>query len=580
MPQVTFPEEGLSVSVSSGTLLIDAIRGAGLSVDAPCGGRGQCRKCAVLVLTGSAPGEQLSCQFPVTEDIEVRLPRTSMTGHILEAGSGRADLSSPNVRSVDASVSAPKIGESDSICKRVRDALGLSGPIPLSLSANLCHLLKKMDFTGNFVLVRDRLAAIRRKNMPCYVLAYDIGTTTVVSYLLDAATGRQLSVSSMLNPQAAYGADVISRCEYDTSHEKKELTLLIRSALNSLMLSNAKKAGVSPEDIFFAAIVGNTCMEHLYLGVSTESLISAPYLATVDEAQVLSPAEAGLSINPGGQVTVFPSISGFVGGDTVGVLLSLPENAFRQMTLVLDIGTNGELVLGQGTRLYTCSTAAGPAFEGAKIACGMRGADGAVDHASVKDGELTFTTVGGLPPAGICGSGLIDLIRCLLELKIVSSRGRLEKPSKWLPEAAARYSGRLTERDGVSAFLLTDDPKGIYLSQKDIREVQLAKAAIATGVTLLCEQMDAKPEDISQVLLAGAFGNYMDPESACRIGLIPSCLSGRIRAIGNAAGEGAKLAALSSAQLERASHIARHVSFVELATSKTFQTAYVGNLNF
>ena len=163
MPQVTFPEEGLSVSVSSGTLLIDAIRGAGLSVDAPCGGRGQCRKCAVLVLTGSAPGEQLSCQFPVTEDIEVRLPRTSMTGHILEAGSGRADLSSPNVRSVDATVSAPKIGESDSICKRVRDALGLSGPIPLSLSANLCHLLKKMDFTGNFVLVRDRLAAIRRK---------------------------------------------------------------------------------------------------------------------------------------------------------------------------------------------------------------------------------------------------------------------------------------------------------------------------------------------------------------------------------------------------------------------------------
>ena len=245
--------------------------------------------------------------------------------------------------------------------------------------------------------MRDRLAAIRRKNMPCYVLAYDIGTTR---WSLTFWTPPQAAAFRQQHAESpgAYGADVISRCEYDTSHEKKELTLLIRSALNSLMLSNAKKAGVSLRTSFlpplWATPAWSTC-----IWASPQSPLYAPYLATVDEAQVLSPAEAGLSINPGGQVTVFPSISGFVGGDTVGVLLSLPENAFRQMTLVLDIGTNGELVLGQGTRLYTCSTAAGPAFEGAKIACGMRGADGAVDHASVKDGELTFTTVGGLPPA-------------------------------------------------------------------------------------------------------------------------------------------------------------------------------------
>ena len=545
MPQVIFPHAKITVSVPVGTLLIDTIRQAGLSVDAPCGGRGRCGKCAVHVLHGSASSIELSCQFPVTEDLQVYLPDNSMKGHILESGMGKTDLSSPNVYSVNAKIPAPQIGESDSICRRVKDTLNLSQPIPLSLSTNLYHTLKELDFTGDFVLVGDRLSDIRKDKTPCYILAYDIGTTTVVSYLLDSATGRQLSVSSMLNPQTTYGADVISRCEYDTSHQGKELTRLIRSTLNTLMLSNAQKAGISPEDIFFAVIVGNTCMEHLYLGVSTESLIS-----------------------------------GFVGGDTVGVLLSLPEDTFDKMTLILDIGTNGELVLGRGKELYTCSTAAGPAFEGAKIACGMRGTDGAIDHAFVKDGELTFTTVGNLPPAGICGSGLIDLIRCLLELGIISARGRMEKPSKWLPEAAARYSQRLTQINGVSAFLLTDDPKGIYLSQKDIREVQLAKAAIATGVTLLCEQFHVQPEAIQSVLLAGAFGNYMAPESACQIGLIPACLKDRIHPIGNAAGEGAKMAALNRNILERASHIAKHINFVELATSKTFQTAYLQNLNF
>lgn len=580
MPQVIFPHAKITVSVPAGTLLIDAIRQAGLSVDAPCGGRGRCGKCAVHVLHGSASSIELSCQFPVTEDLQVYLPDNSMKGHILESGMGKTDLSSPNVYSVNAKIPAPQIGESDSICRRVKDTLNLSQPIPLSLSTNLYHTLKELDFTGDFVLVGDRLSDIRKDKTPCYILAYDIGTTTVVSYLLDSATGRQLSVSSMLNPQTTYGADVISRCEYDTSHQGKELTRLIRSTLNTLMLSNAQKAGISPEDIFFAVIVGNTCMEHLYLGVSTESLISAPYLATVDEIQFLTPSEAQLSIHPEGRIAVLPSISGFVGGDTVGVLLSLPENTFDKMTLILDIGTNGELVLGRGKELYTCSTAAGPAFEGAKIACGMRGTDGAIDHAFVKDGELTFTTVGNLPPAGICGSGLIDLIRCLLELGIISARGRMEKPSKWLPEAAARYSQRLTQINGVSAFLLTDDPKGIYLSQKDIREVQLAKAAIATGVTLLCEQFHVQPEAIQSVLLAGAFGNYMAPESACQIGLIPACLKDRIHPIGNAAGEGAKMAALNRNILERASHIAKHINFVELATSKTFQTAYLQNLNF
>lgn len=580
MPTVFFPKEHTQISVASGTLLLDAIRNAGLSVDAPCGGRGTCKKCTVMIENGRAAGIRQSCRFTVTEDISVLLSPSLSQEQILGNGDSKREITAPNLTCVHAVIPKATINDPFSVSMAIKKALGEHIRIPLSVLSNLYTSLEQLEYEGEFVLFQDTLIGVRPSHAPVYVLAYDIGTTTVVSYLLDALTGKQISVSGVLNPQTAYGADVISRCEYDLKNPEHTLTRIIRTALNSLAIQNAEKAGISPLDICFAVIAGNTCMQHLYLGVSTTSLIRAPYMATVDELQLEYAADFGLSIHPLAKVCTLPSIAGFVGGDTVGVLLSLPENTFSRCTLILDIGTNGELVLGHHDKRYTCSTAAGPAFEGAKISCGMRGASGAIDHVSLKDSQLVYSVIGNTVPSGICGSGLIDLIACLLKLDIISSRGRINRPEKWTPEAVELYSHRFTKRDGVSAFLLTDDESGIYLTQKDIREVQLAKAAIATGIELLCQKMEISVSEIQSVLLAGAFGNYLSPKSACQIGLIPSVLLNRIQSIGNAAGEGAKLAALSRDVLESSCSIAKETSFVELASSREFQTAYLNRLNF
>lgn len=584
MPQITITEQNKTLQVPEGTKLMDALRSAGAGIDAPCGGRGQCGKCLVRIQeqTGShtaGPKTVTACQYPVLTDLRVSLPEGG-AGRILETGSNRITVLEPAVRGVQAEIPRCPIGEASSDCRRVTDALSPNVTVPLSVSRNLLRRLEAVAYQGYFILCEDTLADIRPEPVPLYVLAYDIGTTTVVSYLLDAGTGQQLAVSSMLNPQTAYGADVISRSEYAEKDPDDTLTGLIRRALNELAVKNAGKAGISMQDIYFAAIVGNTCMHHLYLGVSPSSLLRAPYNATVDEMQYLTPSEAGLRIHPEGKVCVLPVIAGYVGADTVGVLLSLPENTFDRLTLMLDIGTNGELVLGQGSRLLTCSTAAGPAFEGAKITYGMRGAPGAVDHVSLEEDRLCLSVIGGAAPAGICGSGLLDLICCLRRLGILSRRGRLERPDRWKPGIREQYEHRLIRRDGILSFLLTDDPDGVCLTQKDVREVQLAKASIAAGIQILCERMEVPVSAVRTVLLAGAFGTYMSPESACGIGLIPAVLRERIRAVGNAAGEGAKAAALSRTVLDRSRTLPKTMEFVELAASGHFQDTYLGMLDF
>lgn len=585
MPQITIIEQKKMQKVPEGTTLMDALRTMGAAIDAPCGGRGQCGKCQVLIQEQNASGNEwkrvTACQYPILKDLFVSLIPAGQN-LILETGSGSIHILEPVVRGILAKIPRCPIGEASSDCRRVIHALGPDTVIPLSVSKNLLSRLEAIKYDGYFILCENTLADIRPEPVPHYVLAYDIGTTTVVSYLLDAETGQTLAVSSTLNPQTAYGADVISRSEYAEKDLDQTLTKIIRSALNELAVKNAGKAGISLQDIYFAAIVGNTCMHHLYLGVSPSSLLRAPYNATVDQMQYLTPSESGLRIHPQGKVCVLPVIAGYVGADTIGVLLSLPKDTFARLTLMLDIGTNGELVLGQGSRLLTCSTAAGPAFEGAKITYGMRGAPGAVDHVSLhpEQKRLLLSVIGDTAPAGICGSGLIDLIFCLLKLGILSSKGRLLSPDRWRPEVRHLYEHRLIRRDGILVFLLTDDPKGVCLTQKDIREVQLAKASIAAGIRILCEQMDVSVSDIQSVLLAGAFGSFMSPESACGIGLIPDVLNTRIHAIGNAAGEGAKAAALDRTVLARSQTLPETIEFVELAASAHFQDTYLNMLDF
>lgn len=388
-----------------------------------------------------------------------------------------------------------------------------------------------------------------------YVLAFDIGTTTVVAYLLDGTSGRQLAQASCLNPQGTFGADVISRVQYVMTEHSTALRDCITAALGNLAVRAAAEAGISPEQIGLAAIVGNTAMHHLLLGIDPSPLITPPYMPGVYEALEL-PAAGLISTVPNATVRVLPNIAGFVGADTVGCLTATRFDQREKLTLMIDIGTNGEMVLGSGLQRLACSTAAGPAFEGAKISCGMRGAAGAVDHVWVENGELAWHVIGDGLAQGLCGSGLLDLVACLLELGVINERGRMP---------CGTY--RLGDTD-------------VTLTQKDVREVQLAKGAIRAGIALMCEHLGHQVEEIDTVLLAGAFGNYLDPAAACKIGMIPPCLLERIRPIGNAAGEGAKLCALSKQEFDYSKNLAKTTEFLELASLRQFQDRFIGSLNF
>lgn len=379
-----------------------------------------------------------------------------------------------------------------------------------------------------------------------YVLAFDIGTTTVVGYLLSGLTGELIASASCMNPQSQYGADVISRIQHVLQEGSEPLQACIHRTLKELTREIAEKAGIGVADITAASFVGNTAMHHLLLGIDPKPLVTPPYMPNVFEA---------LELDRGCKVRVLPNIAGFVGGDTVGCLVSTRFDQLEELTLLIDIGTNGEMVLGNRNRRIACSTAAGPAFEGAKISCGMRGAEGAVDHVRLENGEITYHVIGEGQGVGLCGSGLLDLVAVLLDTQMIDESGCLEGKQYALCEH-------------------------VVLTQKDVREVQLAKAAIRAGIELLAEKMGVQVGDIRKVYLAGAFGNYLNPVSACRIGMIPPVLVDRIVPIGNAAGEGAKLCALSRAEFDYSQRLAKETEFLELASLPQFQDCYVDALEF
>ena len=477
---LTFLPSGLRAQVEAGATLLSAQIAAGLRPDAPCGGRGTCGKCAVILEDGSSV---LACQMPVNRDMAVTLP---------QAGAAR-------------------------------------------------------------ILTAGLAARVTPDGADRYALALDIGTTTLVAYLLDGATGDTLATASCLNPQGQYGADVISRIERALAGEGEALARCVRGALSELAREAAAQFGIDVSEITRAAIVGNTAMHHLLMNIDPRPLVTPPYMPRVFEAMEV-PAAGLLPIS--GSVRLLPNIAGFVGGDTVGCMAAARFDALSEMTLMIDIGTNGEMVLGDAQGRTACSTAAGPAFEGAKISCGMRGAPGAVDHAWLEGGELRYSVIGGGDGVGLCGSGLLDLVACLLELGIIDESGRMEGGDYALP------GSRVT------------------LTQKDVREVQLAKAAIRAGIELLAQKRGIEIGDIQRVLLAGAFGNYLNPASACRIGMIPPALLHRVTPIGNAAGEGAKLSALSASEFEYSQRLARGTEFLELASLPQFQDCYVDALEF
>ena len=384
--------------------------------------------------------------------------------------------------------------------------------------------------------------------------AIDLGSTSIVLYLHDAITGERLGVQSALNPQRQYGGDVVQRANTAMEQGPKVLSGCVRTTINELLNELPRKIGRTPQDIVRIVMVGNSCMHHLFLEYPTGSLVLAPYIPYVKEPVTVKAAEVDLHVHPEAELHWLSLIGGFVGADTVGCILAADMDKREKLTLMVDIGTNGEMVLGNKIFMTATSTAAGPAFEGAKITCGMRGGDGAIDHTWIENGKLAYHVIGDVEPIGICGSGLLDAVAQLLELEWIEPSGRMEE-----------------------TYYFTDK---VFINQKDVRELQLAKAAIAAGIVLLCRYEGHQVGDIQELLLAGAFGNYLDPHSACAIGLLPPELEERIVPVGNAAGAGAEIAVLNHNEERRAAEMAEKVKFVELANDPEFQDVYVDEMFF
>lgn len=580
--RVEFIREKTYIQVPEGISVLEAQRQAGLSPDAPCGGGGKCGKCLVQIRrNGDNSWETVkACQEKIHGSLQVMTIERENSHKILVKGSAREVAPKPGLRVLEITILPCRHGESTSDWDRLCQAVRASGAMEQDFEPNLevlskiTGLLKEEGGKAEAVISGSHILDIRkRQGRPVLMAAFDIGTTSVAGYLLDQKSGGQLSAVSALNPQTEYGADVIMRANYVLEHGIEELSVSIRVLLKNLIKELCAGAGKDTGDVYQVSVVGNTCMHHLFLGISPRSLVLSPYNPAISQALVCPARDFRMGVNPGAELIVLPVLAGFVGADTVACMLAVNFDEEEKMTLMIDIGTNGEIVLGNRHRRIACSTAAGPAFEGAKIACGMRGAEGAIEHAQLKDGELFCDVIGNGKAAGICGSGLIDIIARLLEMGIIEESGQLLDSPRTFP------------LDGHPAYLLFDreetrDGQPVYLSQKDIREVQLAKGAIAAGIQLLAVKMGISLEDVEQVCVAGAFGNYMDPAGACRIGLIPPVLKDKIIPVGNAAGEGARMVLLNAEELERAERLAVNTEFLELASMPEFQDQFIDEMMF
>lgn len=429
--EVTFIREGKSILAEEGTTVLQAQRQAGLDPDAPCGGQGTCGKCMVHVTKGPVTGVLKACQTKITGDMTVDTLVREKEHAILAEGFSRPVPLHPLLRFGKIHIRKVKPGDNLSDWDRLKLALeetfkeSMEHLRPdLEIASGLYEMLKETD-TWYAAVSHDTLLDLRKEPVKGYLAAFDIGTTTVVGYLMDARTGRVLAVESSMNPQAQYGADVIMRANYALENGTENLSACIRQTVQSILDSLAQKAGIHTDSIYQTCIVGNTCMHHLFLGISPGALVHAPYNPAISQLLFLDAASYDLRIHPRGQLILLPDVAGFVGADTMGCLLCIRPDQQEDISLMIDIGTNGEMVLGNKDRLAACSTAAGPAFEGAKIECGMRGASGAVDHVEYRDGTWSYTTVGGEKAIGICGSGLIDLIACLRKAGIIDESGKL-----------------------------------------------------------------------------------------------------------------------------------------------------------
>ena len=595
--EVVYQPFDKTTRVPPGTTLFSAAHWIGLPIDSTCGGRGTCGKCKVQVLQGGAEitaadrkqlrqseveaGWRLSCQAKVYEDTTVTVPELLRVPKAATMGVNRLVLLDPNVRKVYVELTEPDLEDQRSDVERLRDALTAEGfdmKADLRALRTLPGVLRAAEFKVTAVLGGDQLVAVeagdtRDEN---YGVAFDLGTTTVVGTLMNLRTGMAEAVRSTLNGQAPFGADVISRISHGMQGDeaKAELREAIQRTMNGVLRELYDAAGVSRDRVYETVVVGNATMLHLLLGIDATPISMMPFTPAFREPLYLPARDVGLDIHPGGYVQTLPVIGAYVGADIVAGVVATGLAREEKLRVFVDVGTNGEIVLGSVKRVLCTAAPAGPAFEGSQIRCGMRATDGAIEGVTLSD-HIELQVIGGdIPPKGICGSGLVDTVAQLRLVGLLDAGGKMRSREE-VPEHP--LSDRLITIDGVRAFLLAEN---VYLSQRDVRELQFGKGSIATGIKVLMDVMGVTTADLDEVLLGGSFGSYLNPESAKIIGLVPPVDVDRILSVGNTAGEGAKMSLLSFRERQIAFELPDKIEYVELSGRADFNDSFISVLAF
>jgi uncharacterized 2Fe-2S/4Fe-4S cluster protein (DUF4445 family) len=604
--EVVLQPEGKRVRIKVGQTVLEAARRAGVDLVSTCGGKGNCGKCRILCETGKdnlgsltkieqsllspeeiSAGYRLACRASVNRDVTVRILEESRTGkQKLQTEGIRTHVKlDPLIRKYHIRLSVPTLednrSDADRLLEKLRTEYHLKNlNLGLRVLQQLPSMLRKHDRDVTVVVWNDEtIMEVEHGNTAQRVFGYavDIGTTKLAGYLIDLTTGEVVAADSLMNPQIPYGEDIIARIAFamQGSRKQKQLQQVLINGLNQILTTLLEKSTVKHREVYEMTVVGNTAMHHLFLNISPKGLALSPYAPATRAGMDVSARAVGVNTNRNANVHVLPVVAGFVGADAVAVALATEIHKRNELCLALDIGTNTEIILGNKDSLMACSCASGPALEGAHIKHGMRAASGAIERAQIDPAtfDVRYQTVDNVKPCGICGSGIVDITAEMLKAGLINVMGSMNKQAN---------SPRLRSEDGLEFVVAwgkeTSTGQDITLTQRDIREIQSAKAAIHTGALILMRNMRVTEKDIDMVFVAGAFGSYIDPRNARIIGMYPEIALQRVKVVGNAAGTGARMALVSKAARSQAEEISSLIKYVELAAEQDFQADFCNSL--
>lgn len=596
--RTTFLSQGSRYSTEADATFLELARLVGLSLPSLCGGRGKCTKCRcqprgavteptaleVEMLTEQelARGIRLGCQARPAGEVEVAIEE-----EILDKGGYVEVLVKPEppLRKVQLELPPATLHDDLSDVERIQKALGTTIHTGLETLRALPSVLRRDDFRVTATLWdrgggREELLAVEAGDTRerAYGIAFDVGTTSVVGYLMDLFSGKEIARSSRLNGQQPWGADVLSRASHamEKPHGAADLQAAVVATLNQIIGDCC--TSVNPREVYYITVVGNSIMHHLALGIPPATIAVSPYVPVTRDGLTLRAADLGIAL-PSAQAYFLPLIGAYVGADTLAVVMATGLNESDEVRLAVDIGTNGEMALGSRDYILACSAPAGPAFEGAEIRQGMRASAGAIDRVRILE-DVRVWTIGDVAPKGICGSGLIDALSQMVRRGIVEENGRLLPRPDLEGRLPPKVLERLAGKDYTWEFVLSWEPY-VAITQDDVRQLQLAKGTIHCGVRILMEELGIDASQIAQVYLAGAFGNFVDKRSALGIRMLPPAIPpDRIVGVGNAAGQGSRMTLLSKSIRKRAEALARRIEYFELSKHPHFEEVFIESMRF